>query len=163
MARLTVVHGYRFNLFFNDLIDLTRAPTYKLEPIPGNPDWAILRFRAGPPYLDIAFKVGRPARAPCAVSQEARARATGGEQALGDVAQARLQEHVRSGRAAAVVQLPPRALQALSSKKTPIICSVSWPQPSWRAASQGLWPAARFALQRGLSMPKRKRTARNTC
>lgn len=52
-----VVHGYRFNVFYNDLIDPSRAPTYKLEPIPGNPDWAILRFRAGPPYLDVAFKV----------------------------------------------------------------------------------------------------------
>lgn len=50
-----VVHGYRFNVFYNDLVDPTRAPTYRLEPIPGNTDWAILRFRAGPPYLDLAF------------------------------------------------------------------------------------------------------------
>lgn len=52
-----VVHGYRFNIFYNDLVDPSRAPTYRLEPIPGNTDWAVLRFTAGPPYLDIAFRV----------------------------------------------------------------------------------------------------------
>lgn len=51
------VHGYRFNIFYNDLIDAQVAPTFRVEPIPGNSDWVILRFKAGPPYLDVAFKI----------------------------------------------------------------------------------------------------------
>ena len=52
-----VVHGYRFNLFYNDLVNPSITPTFKIEPIPGNHDWVILRFKAGPPYLDVAFKI----------------------------------------------------------------------------------------------------------
>ena len=52
-----VVHGYRFNIYYNHLLNPSVAPTFKREPIPGNSDWEILRFRAGPPYLDLAFKI----------------------------------------------------------------------------------------------------------
>lgn len=52
-----VVHGYRFNIFYTDLVDPSKSPTFKIEPIPGNSDWVILRFRAGPPYLDLLFKI----------------------------------------------------------------------------------------------------------
>ena len=52
-----VVHGYRFNIFYTDLVDSSKTPTFRKEPIPGNSDWAILRFHAGPPYLDVAFKI----------------------------------------------------------------------------------------------------------
>lgn len=52
-----VVQGYRFNIFYNDLIDPSVTPTFKVEQIPGNHDWVLLRFHAGPPYLDIVFKI----------------------------------------------------------------------------------------------------------
>jgi hypothetical protein len=52
-----VVHGYRFNIFYTDLVNATVTPTFRTEPIPGNSDWVILRFKAGPPYLDVAFKI----------------------------------------------------------------------------------------------------------
>jgi len=56
------VQGYRFNIFYPDLIDKTKAPKYKVErtaPNPGNegPNMVILRFMAGPPYEDIGFKI----------------------------------------------------------------------------------------------------------
>ncbi|THD19621.1 Cactin [Fasciola hepatica] len=54
-----IVQGYKFNVFYPDLIDKTTPPTYKLTPCeePGQRDFAILRFTAGPPYEDIAFKI----------------------------------------------------------------------------------------------------------
>lgn len=50
------VQGYKFNIFYPDLIDSTKAPEYILEPAQTD-DFCILRFRAGPPYEDIAFKI----------------------------------------------------------------------------------------------------------
>lgn len=53
-----IVQGYKFNIFYPDLIDPSQAPRYRLEPDPdGNPDFCIIRFMAGPPYEDIAFKI----------------------------------------------------------------------------------------------------------
>lgn len=52
-----IVQGYKFNIFYPDLIDKSKTPEYTLIPIPENPDFAVLRFHAGPPYEDIAFKV----------------------------------------------------------------------------------------------------------
>ncbi|KAJ3316293.1 hypothetical protein HDU93_004466, partial [Gonapodya sp. JEL0774] len=52
-----VVQGYKFNIFYPDLIDKSKAPTYKLVKDPSNPDTVILRFTAGPPYEDIAFRI----------------------------------------------------------------------------------------------------------
>lgn len=55
-----VVHGYKFTIFYPDLIDPSVTPTYRLEPA-DTPEYAILRFSAGPPYEDVAFKiVNRP-------------------------------------------------------------------------------------------------------
>ncbi|PWZ00684.1 hypothetical protein BCV70DRAFT_231508 [Testicularia cyperi] len=51
------VQGYKFNIFYPDLIDKTVAPTYKIIKEPGNQDTVLLRFSAGPPYEDIAFRV----------------------------------------------------------------------------------------------------------
>jgi hypothetical protein len=51
-----VVQGYKFNIFYPDLIDKTQTPQYFIEPS-DNPDYVILRFHAGPPYQDIAFKI----------------------------------------------------------------------------------------------------------
>lgn len=52
-----IVQGYKFNIFYPDLIDKRSTPQYFLEPCPDNKDFGILRFHAGPPYEDIAFKI----------------------------------------------------------------------------------------------------------
>ena len=50
------VHGYKFNICFPDLVDRTKTPQYFLEPTKTK-EFCILRFHAGPPYEDIAFKI----------------------------------------------------------------------------------------------------------
>jgi len=50
------VHGYKFNIFYPDLIDKSITPKFFVEAS-DSPDFAILRFQAGPPYEDVAFKV----------------------------------------------------------------------------------------------------------
>ncbi|XP_018564952.1 cactin [Anoplophora glabripennis] len=52
-----IVQGYKFNIFYPDLIDKNSTPEYFLTPCPENKEFAILRFHAGPPYEDIAFKI----------------------------------------------------------------------------------------------------------
>lgn len=63
-----VVQGYKFNIFYPDLIDKTKAPTYKIErehgrkrgqsfAPAGEEDTCIIRFIAGPPYEDVAFRI----------------------------------------------------------------------------------------------------------
>jgi hypothetical protein len=53
-----VVQGYKFNIFYPDLIDPKKAPTYKVLPdTSGDDSTAILRFSAGPPYEDVAFRI----------------------------------------------------------------------------------------------------------
>ena len=63
-----VVQGYKFHVFYPDLIDPTRAPTYKIlreggrkkgqtmAPA-GEEDTCIIRFISGPPYEDVAFRI----------------------------------------------------------------------------------------------------------
>jgi len=51
-----VVQGYKFNIFYPELIDKNIPPTYKIHPTE-NPDLVILHFIAGPPYQEIAFKI----------------------------------------------------------------------------------------------------------
>ncbi|KIV82390.1 hypothetical protein PV11_04508 [Exophiala sideris] len=63
-----VVQGYKFHIFYPDLIDPTKAPTYKIireggrkkgqtmAPA-GEEDTCIIRFLSGPPYEDIAFRI----------------------------------------------------------------------------------------------------------
>ncbi|KAK2077408.1 hypothetical protein QBZ16_004253 [Prototheca wickerhamii] len=53
------VQGYKFNIFYPDLLDKAKAPTYRVERDPGSRtgDTCILRFSAGPPYEDIAFRI----------------------------------------------------------------------------------------------------------
>src|SRR4051794_20425014 len=43
-------------IFYPDLLDTTNTPSFKLIECEDK-DFAILRFRAGPPYEDIAFKI----------------------------------------------------------------------------------------------------------
>lgn len=52
-----VVQGYKFNIFYPDLIDKSKAPTYKLIKQGPNEDTILLLFTAGPPYEDIAFQI----------------------------------------------------------------------------------------------------------
>ncbi|PWN29792.1 hypothetical protein BDZ90DRAFT_230639 [Jaminaea rosea] len=57
-----VVQGYKFNIFYPDLIDKSKAPTYRIIKEEGGGDeTVILKFEAGAPYEDIAFRiVNRP-------------------------------------------------------------------------------------------------------
>ncbi|XP_030381525.1 cactin [Scaptodrosophila lebanonensis] len=52
-----IVQGYKFNIFYPDLMDKSLTPQYFLTPCPDNGDFAVLRFHTGPPYEDIAFKI----------------------------------------------------------------------------------------------------------
>ncbi|XP_059616518.1 splicing factor Cactin [Phlebotomus argentipes] len=52
-----IVQGYKFNIFYPDLIEKNNTPKYFLTPCQDNRDFATLRFQAGPPYEDIAFKI----------------------------------------------------------------------------------------------------------
>ncbi|KAK4991024.1 hypothetical protein LTR50_002102 [Elasticomyces elasticus] len=63
-----VVQGYKFNVFYPDLIDKTKAPTYRIErengrkrgqsfAPAGEEDTCLIRFVAGPPYEDLAFRI----------------------------------------------------------------------------------------------------------
>jgi hypothetical protein len=51
------VQGYKFNIFYPDLIDKNTTPEYSLTPCTDNREFANLRFIAGPPYEDIAFEI----------------------------------------------------------------------------------------------------------
>lgn len=50
------MQGYKFNIFYPDLIDKSKPPRYFIEP-GDSPDTCIIRFHAGPPYEDTAFKI----------------------------------------------------------------------------------------------------------
>ncbi|KAI9648537.1 hypothetical protein NHQ30_003172 [Ciborinia camelliae] len=63
-----VVQGYKFNIFYPDLIDKAKAPTFRIIrehgrkrgesfAAAGEEDTCLLRFIAGPPYEDIAFRI----------------------------------------------------------------------------------------------------------
>ena len=65
------LQGFRFNIFYPDLVDKRRTPTYILEPdphpgskLPLDSSIAVhgcgtqlLWFRAGPPYTDLVFRI----------------------------------------------------------------------------------------------------------
>ncbi|KAL8154348.1 hypothetical protein V2J09_012108 [Rumex salicifolius] len=52
-----VVQGYKFNIFYPDLVDKTKAPVYSIEKDGDSSETCVIRFHAGPPYEDIAFKI----------------------------------------------------------------------------------------------------------
>ena len=63
-----VVQGYKFNIFYPDLIDKGKAPTYRIErengrkrgetfAPAGEEDTCLIRFISGPPYEDVAFRI----------------------------------------------------------------------------------------------------------
>ncbi|KAK6161748.1 hypothetical protein DH2020_005129 [Rehmannia glutinosa] len=49
-----IVQGYKFNIFYPDLVDKSKAPTYTIEKDGDSSETCIIRFHAGPPYEDIA-------------------------------------------------------------------------------------------------------------
>lgn len=62
------VQGYKFNIFYPDLIDKAKAPTYRIQreggrkkgesiAPAGEEDTCLIRFIAGAPYEDIAFRI----------------------------------------------------------------------------------------------------------
>ncbi|KAF5780290.1 putative cactin, central domain-containing protein [Helianthus annuus] len=52
-----IVQGYKFNIFYPDLVDKTKAPVYTIERDGDSAETCIIRFHAGPPYEDIAFRI----------------------------------------------------------------------------------------------------------
>ena len=53
-----MVQGYKFAVFYPDLIDRTQTPTYVLMADPdGAKDTCIIKFKGGPPYEELAFKI----------------------------------------------------------------------------------------------------------
>ncbi|CAL9779282.1 unnamed protein product [Musa acuminata subsp. burmannicoides] len=52
-----IVQGYKFNIFYPDLVDKTKAPVYTIEKDDSNGETCLIRFHAGPPYEDIAFRI----------------------------------------------------------------------------------------------------------
>ena len=57
------VQGYKFDIFYPDLVDKTKVPSFILEEDKdsesnnGESETCIFRFHAGPPYQDIAFRI----------------------------------------------------------------------------------------------------------
>ena len=51
-----VVQGYKFTLFFPDLVDPTSTPQWVLEPS-DEAETVHIRFVGGPPYEDVVFKI----------------------------------------------------------------------------------------------------------
>jgi hypothetical protein len=54
-----VVNGYKFSIFYPDLIGSSRTPRFVVEPTQAGweDEHCILRFIAGPPYDDVAFLI----------------------------------------------------------------------------------------------------------
>ncbi|PKA54344.1 hypothetical protein AXF42_Ash000177 [Apostasia shenzhenica] len=52
-----IVQGYKFNIFYPDLVDKTKAPVYTIDKDGNSNETCIIRFHAGPPYEDIAFRI----------------------------------------------------------------------------------------------------------
>ena len=50
------VQGYKFNIFYPDLLDKSKTPQYTLHQADTD-EFCIIRFHSGPPYEDIAFKI----------------------------------------------------------------------------------------------------------
>lgn len=50
-----IVQGYKFNVFYPDLIDKSVTPTFHVTK--STDDTTLIRFHAGPPYEDIAFRI----------------------------------------------------------------------------------------------------------
>lgn len=55
-----MIQGYKFTVFYPDLIDKNKTPRYFIEACAedaGGKEFVIIRFHAGAPYEDVAFKI----------------------------------------------------------------------------------------------------------
>lgn len=52
-----VIQGYSFNIFYPELADKNQRPSFSLETDQQDSDYCIIRFHAGAPYEDVAFRV----------------------------------------------------------------------------------------------------------
>ncbi|XP_048532180.1 cactin-like [Triticum urartu] len=52
-----IVQGYKFNIFYPDLVDKSKAPIYTIEKDGSAGETCHIRFHAGPPYEDIYFRI----------------------------------------------------------------------------------------------------------
>ncbi|XP_051177692.1 splicing factor Cactin [Lolium perenne] len=52
-----IVQGYKFNIFYPDLVDKSKAPVYTIEKDGSAGETCHIRFHAGPPYEDISFRI----------------------------------------------------------------------------------------------------------
>uniref|UniRef100_A0A0N5A2H9 Splicing factor Cactin n=1 Tax=Parastrongyloides trichosuri TaxID=131310 RepID=A0A0N5A2H9_PARTI len=52
-----IVQGYRFTILYDELLDKTKTPQFTVTPDPNDEEFATITFKAGPPYMDIAFKI----------------------------------------------------------------------------------------------------------
>ena len=52
-----VVQGYKFNVFYPELLNKLSTPQFYLENIPGNKDEVLIKFKASEPYADLVFKI----------------------------------------------------------------------------------------------------------
>ncbi|KAL3629808.1 hypothetical protein CASFOL_027030 [Castilleja foliolosa] len=51
------VQGYKFDVCYPDLVGQSKLPTYEIEKDGDSFDTCILKFRGGPPYQDLAFRI----------------------------------------------------------------------------------------------------------
>uniref|UniRef100_A0A1I8FQH5 Splicing factor Cactin n=1 Tax=Macrostomum lignano TaxID=282301 RepID=A0A1I8FQH5_9PLAT len=51
--------GYKFNIFYPDLLDKSKAPSYSTEPCKDDPQFCHPALHCWPPYEDVAFKIVR--------------------------------------------------------------------------------------------------------
>ncbi|KAK3003817.1 hypothetical protein RJ639_018961 [Escallonia herrerae] len=52
-----MIQGYKFEIYYPNLIDMATAPSYVLEKDGDSRDTYIIRFHSGPPYKDVAFRI----------------------------------------------------------------------------------------------------------
>ena len=53
LSPLLSPQGYKFNIFYPDLIDRSTPPSYHIERDGSDGETCLIRFHAGPPYEDI--------------------------------------------------------------------------------------------------------------
>ncbi|KAL1190733.1 Splicing factor Cactin [Cardamine amara subsp. amara] len=51
------VQGYKFNIFYPDLVDKNESPSYDFVKDGTSTETILMRFKAGPPYEDIVFRI----------------------------------------------------------------------------------------------------------
>jgi hypothetical protein len=62
-----IVQGYKFNIFYPDLVDKSKAPVYTIEKDGSAGETCHIRFHAGPPYEDIVSLLPSPFQFSCSL------------------------------------------------------------------------------------------------